>query len=813
MPLAQTENCKLFDMFKNYLTTAIRSLAKNKASAFINIAGLSVGMAVAMLIGLWVWDELSFDTNNKNYNNIAQVARKEISPDGVNISEGSNSMPVPLAAELKRSYGDYFNNVALASYSDEHIVSFGNHPFTRQGMYVEQGFTGIFAFKMVSGSANLQEPNSILLAGSLARALFGNVEATGKILKLDDKQNVRVAGVFEDMPGNSRFSDIGFFCPFSLLVSTNDYVKGILNDWGNSSFQLFVQAAPGFAMDKISGAIKNMYWARVKQNQPAGSGFRAEIFLHPMRDWHLHSAWKNGVQAGGRIQMVWLFGIIGLFVLLLACINFMNLSTARSEKRAREVGIRKTLGSLRGQLVGQFLAESLVTVAVGFITSIAVVVLSLKWFNGLAGKDIHFPLANPLFWGISVLFVVVTALLAGSYPALYLSSFQPIKVLKGTLRAGRFAAVPRRVLVALQFTVSIILMIGTIIVYRQVQYAQSRPAGYDKSGLLLIKMNTPALYNKYGVLQHDLLKSGAAVGFAQASSPTTHLDYFDDHFEWAGQNLSAPKRAFVLMGVTVDFGKTVGWQFTEGRDFSKDFASDSSAIILNETAAKYMGLKNAAGQTVRWNGRPYRVDGVIKDMVTESPYEPVQQSIFVLTPNIGPYIFVKLNPQISTGEAISKIEPVFKQYNPSAPVDYKFVDEEFGRKFATEQHTGTLTTVFSAIAIFISCLGILGLASFVAEQRKKEMGIRKILGASVTNLWGLLSKEFVLLVVLSFFIASPFAYWFMGNWLVQYTYHTDMPWWVFAATGASALTITLFTVSWQSIKAALVNPVKSLKTE
>jgi len=800
-------------MLRNYFKTAWRNLVKNKMHSFLNIAGLSVGMAVSMLIGLWVWDELSFNTYHKNYTTIAQVDRKEISNGEINIYADNNSLPMPLASELKASYNNYFKHVALASYSDEHLLSFNDHPFARQGMYVDQDFTDIFTLKIIAGTATLREPQSILLSGSLAHALFGNAEATGKVLKLDSKQNLTVAGVFEDMPRNAKFSDISFYCPLSLLVSTNDYVKQNTNNWDNSSFQLFVQSAPGMSMDKISSSIKDVYWANVKHNQPAGSAFRAEIFLHPMKDWHLHSAWKNGAEAGGRIELVWLFGIIGIFVLLLACINFMNLSTARSEKRAKEVGIRKTMGSLRSQLVKQFLSESLSVVCIAFVCSIGMVVFSLGWFNQVADKEIHLPFANPVFWIAAITFVLVTAFLAGSYPAIYLSSFQPVKVLKGTFHAGRFAAVPRRVMVVVQFAVSIILIAGTIIVYRQVQYAQSRPVGYDKNGLVRIKMNTPDLYGKYDVLQHELLKSGGAVGFAQCSSPTTHLDYFDDRFEWPGKDLNQTKKAFALMGVTFDFGKTAGWQFIAGRDFSKNFASDSSAIILNETAAKYMGMKDPVGQTVKWNGRPFRVDGVIKDMITESPYEPVQQGIFILAPNVGPYIMVKLNPLLSAGEALGKIEPIFKKYNPSSPFDYKFVDEDYGQKFAAERRTGTLTTIFAALAIFISCLGIFGLASFVAEQRTKEIGVRKILGASVTNLWGLLSREFVLLVVLAFLIAVPVANYFMTGWLQQYTYRTNISWWIFAVTGAGALTVTLLTVSYQSIKAALANPVKSLRTE
>ena len=652
-----------------------------------------------------------------------------------------------------------------------------------------------------------------MLSQSLALSIFGHEDATGKVLTLDSKQNVTVAGVFENMPRNAKFSDIGFFCPFSLMESSSDYVKSIVNDWGNSSFQLFVQSAPGISMDQISASISDVYWTKIKASQPAGSNYKAAIFLHPIKDWHLRSNWKNGVQEGGRIQLVELFGVIGLFVLMLACINFMNLSTARAEKSAKEVGIRKTIGSLRSQLVKQFMSESLAVVSVAFVLSAGLVALSLGRFNQLADKEIHFPIANPIFWIAAVLFILITAVLAGSYPAFYLSSFQPIRVLRGAFRAGRLAAVPRRVMVVLQFTVSIALISGTMIVYRQVQYAQSRPAGYEKNGLICLKMNTPGLYGKYDVLKHDLLQSGGAVDFAQSSNSTTHVNSFDDRFEWAGRDPSMLREAFALMGVTSDFGKTVGWQFIAGRDFSTAFAEDSAAIILNETAAKYMGLKNPAGQIVKWNGRPFRIAGVIKDMITESPYEPVQKTIFILAPGVGPYMMMKLNPSLSVRESLGRIQPVFKKYDPAGSFDYQFVDEDYGHKFAAEQRIGVLTTVFSGLAIFISCLGIFGVASFVAERRTKEIGVRKLLGASVIQLWGLLSREFVLLVLLGFVIAVPLAVYFMHGWLDKYSYHTSIIWWIFAVAGSGTLLITMLTVSYQCIKAALSNPVKSLRSE
>jgi putative ABC transport system permease protein len=801
-------------MFTHYLKIACRNLFRNKLSPFINISGLAVGIGVAILIGLWVWDELGFDRFNKNYASIAQIARKEIDHGQAYIASDNNNMPLPLAGALKTAYQNYFQQVGIASQKEEHIILFNQHSFSATGSYVDQDFLNIFTLHLLEGNAlGFQDPNKILLSESLARSLFGNTVATGKSVVMDGNQNLTVSGVYADLPRNTSFYGTSFLCPFSLMVMTNDYIKTNMNNWENSSFQIYVQLGDGQKMQEVSKAIKDVYWAKIKNEQPAGISNRVDIFLHPMTDWHLRSNWTNGIQAGGRIQQVWLFGIVGIFVLLLACINFMNLSTARSEKRAKEVGVRKTLGSARAQLINQFLSESLLLVGISFIAGIILVIESIGWFNQLADKEIQLPFTSPVFWGLSIVFIALTSLLAGSYPAFYLSSFNPLKVLKGTFRVGPRAAIPRRVMVVIQFSVSIMLVAGTAIVYRQVKYAEGRPIGYDKTGLLRIKMNTPDLFGKYDLLEQSLLSAGGVVSYAQASSPTTNIDYFDDRFEWTGQDPNQTKHAFGLLGVTPSFGKTVGWQFISGRDFSKDLATDSAAIVINQTAATYMGITSATGQIIRWNKRPFRLDGIIKDMITGSPYEPVQQTIFVLTRNIGPYILVKLNPDLSISASLAKIAPVFQKYNPTAPFDYQFVDQEFARKFASERRIGNLLTVFSILALFISCMGIFGLAAFVSEQRKREIRIRKVLGASVSGLWGLLSKEFVVLVTVSMALGIPVCYYFMNSWLTQFNYRTGIPWWLFAITGLGTLVITLLTISYQGLKAALMNPVKSLRSE
>ncbi len=801
-------------MFRNYFKTAWRTLFKNKGTSLINIGGLAVGMAVATLIGLWIWDELSFDKYNKNYDAIAQVARKQIVNGEVFIAEGSNHVPIPLARELRDQFNGYFKNVALATGNAEQMISVDEKRFSRQGMYVEPGFLNIFTFNIFTGTdKSFSDPNTILIDNSLAVSLFGTENPVGKTLQLSNTQLVKVAGVFKDIPSNSRFHDISFFCPWDLLVATNNGVKNDLDNWINSSFNLFVQTAPGKSMQGASKAIQEIYWNHIKKDRPQSSNENVALFLHPMKDWHLRSEWKNGIQEGGQIQLVWLFGAIGIFVLLLACINFMNLSTARSEKRAKEVGIRKTVGSLKSQLVKQFLTESFLTVSIAFVLSVGIVLLSLNWFNKIADKNVNFPFDNPVFWIISVLFIVITSFVSGSYPALYLSSFRPVKVLKGTFLAGKSAAIPRRIMVAIQFSVSIILIIGTIVIYRQVQHAQDRPIGYDRNGLIRFNMNTVDLNGKNDVLRQELLATSGVIEVAESSAATTENNYFDDRIEWQGKDPRLPKTAFVLRAVTHDFGKTIGWQFTEGRDFSRSYQTDNAAVILNEAAVKYMQLSDAVGKTITFNNKPYAIVGVIRDMITDSPYKPVQPGLFFMVPQIGPVITMRLNPKLSPAKAISLIQPVFRKLNPNGLFDYKFVDEEYGRKFAAEQQIGTLSTVFAILAIFISCLGIFGLASFVAAQRIKEIGVRKILGASVINLWGLLSKEFILLVAIAFVIAIPVAYYFMDQWLQKYEYRASIAWWMFGVAGGGAVLITLLTVSFHAIKAAVANPVKSLRTE
>ncbi|CCH52420.1 Macrolide export ATP-binding/permease protein macB [Fibrisoma limi BUZ 3] len=797
-------------MLRNYLKIALRNLAKNKAYSAINIGGLAVGMAVAMLIGLWIYDELSFNKYHQNYNRIARVMQSATFEGA--FGAGSH-MPLPLGNELRTNFADDFTYVVMASWNGEHILAYGDKKFTKQGSYLSPEAPDMFTLKMLRGTrAGLKDPASIMLSESVAQALFGNDNPLGKIVMIDNKLNVMVTGVYEDLPYNTEFRDMTFIAPWALYVSSEAWVKRAQDnmEWNNNSWQILAQIAPNATFDAVNAKIKGLRVKHVPETAP----YKAEVFLQPMSRWHLFTGWDKQGNLEGRIQYVWLFGLIGLFVLLLACINFMNLSTARSEKRAKEVGIRKAVGSVRSQLISQFFSESLLVVACALTLSLLLVILALPLFNEVADKQVGILWDSPVFWVSVVGFSLFTGLIAGSYPAFYLSSFQPVKVLKGTFRAGRFASVPRKVLVVVQFTVSVTLIIGTILVFRQIQYAKNRPIGYDRNGLITVAMNTPELHNHYNALREELLRTGAVVDMSTSSTPATDLNSQNIGFDWEGKDPNFNAQ-FGTIAVTHDFGKTVGWQFKEGRDFSRAFSTDSAALVMNETAAKYMNLKTGSpvGMIVKWNGKPMRVLGVVKDMVMGSPFKPVYQTVFMLNYGWANVINIKLNPKESAPESLAKIETVFQKFNPGSPFDYKFTDQQYALKFAAEERIGKLASVFAILAVFISCLGIFGLASFVAEQRTKEIGVRKVLGATVFSLWGLLSKDFVVLVTIAFSIATPLAWYFLSNWLEKYEYRTDISWWIFAVTGAGAMGITLLTVSYQSIKAATLDPVKSLRSE
>jgi putative ABC transport system permease protein len=793
-------------MFSNYLTIAWRNLIKNKVLSLINIGGLAVGMAVVMLISLWILDEVSFDKYHGNYHHIAEVAQNVTSNGEV---KTSFQVPYPLAAALRKNYGSDFKSVAMSTFPRDYILGLSDKKLTEQGAFMESGGPDLFTLNMLRGRRDaIKDPTSVLISASTAKALFGNEDPMGKVLKLNNLENLKVAGVYADLPENTTLAGLAFIGCWDRYYT--DYrLSEMREPWGPGKVNLYVQLADNADLGEVSLKIRDEQLRHLKS---VSAKAKPALFLQPMSKWHLYSEFKDGKNIGGKIQFVWLFGIVGVFVLLLACINFMNLSTARSEKRAREVGIRKAIGSSRSQLIYQFYTESLLCVSLAFLASILLVVLSVPAFDQLTGKQVVIPWNSPAFWLAGIGLSFITAIITGSYPALYLSSFKPVKVLKGVFRVGRLASAPRKVLVVLQFTVSVVLIIGTIVVIRQILFAKDRPIGYSQDRLVAIPVRTYELHEHFDVIKQDLGSNGTITEMAEADAPPNKVAGTTGGVAWPGEdpNLNV---SFSQDDISYDYGKTIGWEFSAGRDFSRSFLSDSSAVIINQAAADFMTMKKPTENYITFFGEKFRIIGVTKDIINRSPYGQVPPMVYFLAKWPGGCLLLKISPKMSAGKAIHNIASVLKTENPQQPFEYHFVDQEYAKEFDNEERIGKLATVFAGLAIFISCLGLFGMASFMAEQRIKEIGVRKVLGASVFALWQLLSKDFAILVFLSIIIASPVAYYLMQNWLHNYQFHTDVAWWIFIVTAIGAILITLITVSFQAIKAALANPIKSLRSE
>ncbi len=808
-------------MSGNYLKIGLRRLLKNKGYLFLNVGGLATGMTVFIFIGLWVNDELSFNRYYKNYNSIAQVMCCMTDPETSAIQCGQ-SIQYPVGETLKNRYPDYFKHVLIYWWTGDNTLSTADKKFRRKGQFIEDGIIDMLSLKMITGSAeSLSDPHSVILSKSTADAIFGSGDPKGKNLRINNLMDVQVTGVYDDIPKSNHFSDVQFFSTWDLWLSHNAWAQGKEADWDNRPFGLYVQLQPGITTEVANEAIKDLYTRNVPADFFATiERFKPDVQLVPMNTWHLYSEFKDGKPSTGRITYVWLFSITGILVLVLACINFINLSTAQSEKRAREVGVRKVAGSRKSQLIRQFISESFLIVLFAFIISVALVILLQDWFNELADKDIALPFRHPFFWVIAIIFIVITSIMAGAYPAFYLSSFQPVEVLKGVLHTGSFAVLPRKVLVVVQFTVSVVLIIGTLIIYRQVHYARTRPIGYERSNLITVDIADPAFKGKTDILKTELFSTGVVSEIASSSGPLTAIWNSTSGYDWPGKD-PAFDAEFAICNINLDFGRTVGWEIKAGRDLSYDFRTDSLlAIIVNEAAVRYMGLKDPVGKEFtdvdefgkkKWTRT---IIAVVKDLIMESPYDLVRPTLFFYNPNVFMgQLHIKINPALSASAALPKIKEVFNKTVPSSLFDYKFVDEVYAGKFSQEERIGKLSGVFSVIAIFISCLGLFGLMSYVTELRTSEIGIRKIVGASVFNLWGMLAIEFVRLVMISCIFAVPVAWYFLIGWLSKYEYRTAISWWILLLSCLGAILITLLTVSYHSIRIANMDPVKSLRSE
>ena len=793
-------------MFKNYFITSWRNLTRDRSFSGFNILGLAVGMGVALLIGLWVRYQFSYDRWLPGYQQVFRVMMRS-NTNG----EGDAGMAVclPLAGVLKQEVPE-IRYVAQADWFGQHGLVVGDKKLFSNGAFVGEDFLRIFHYPLVAGNTAgvLREPASIVLSQSLAHALFGREDPINKTVRIDNQHDLKVTGILADVPGNSSLQ-FNYIIPFSFYIQTQDWIRNNLNSWNLNPIQTFVALEPGADMARVDSKLKGI----MKKYDPDGYAQRKlEAFPHPLSAWHLYSTFTNGVQSGGFIDYVRMFTVIGLVVLIIACINFVNLSTARSDRRAREVGVRKTMGSSQMDIMLQFLVESFVITSLAFALSLALVSLALPGFNTMAGTQIAIPWSSAAFWGIMMAYVVLTSVLAGSRPAIYLSSVRPVKVLKGSLKEGKTAALPRKVLVTLQFTCSVALIISTVIVYRQIQYAKDRPMGFD-AGRLVMTDGSSDLDHNYAALKHDLLQTGLVSSVTKSTAPATDLYSWTGVDDWQGRN---PGESFgvATVGITDDYFTTLGMRLAGGRDFDKGMSQDSNDVILNEAAVLRMRFKEPLNQVIFWNNRrKLRVIGVVRDALMLSPFSLPEPTFFVYNPSWSNSIMYRLSPRADAGAAMGKISSIFNRYNPAEPFEYHFADERFAAKFSQEVLIGKLAGIFAALAILISCLGLFGLAAYVAQQRTKEIGIRKVLGATDGQVLVLIGREFVLLVVLSCLIASPLALYFMRNWLQGYDYRTPITVDVFIDSTVAALVITLLTISFQAIRAARMNPVESLRTE
>jgi len=792
-----------------YLETAWRGIVRNKVYSSLNILGLAIGMAVALIIGLWIYYQCSFDRFTPGYAQAYQVKYNFSENGAVNTAP---EVAIPLADALKNDVPEV-RHVALAYGPDNYgsqsdIFRVGDKSIAPVELIAGDDFLNIVQLPLLEGSAGnaLSDPNNIVLTASVARALFGNADPMGKTLRASNFVNFKVTAILKDLPANSTLQ-------FGAIVPWRYFVTGWPNrsttNWNHNFFKLYASLKPNVDYARVAPKIKGL----VEKYAPGTySMLKQQVIMQPMADWHLYNVYKNGV-AGGLIDYIWMFGVIGIGVLLIACINFTNLSTARSEKRAREVGIRKVIGSSRKALIAQFPVESVILAFLSFVLSLVLVQWVLPSFNTLAGTHIAIPYSNGWFWLIMMSYVLFTGLLAGSRPAFYLSSFQPVKVLKGKLSAGTSAIQSRKVLVVLQFTCSIALISGTIVVYQQIQHGLNRPRGYDPNRLLI----TEGSGILFPALKHEVLETGVVSSITQSLSPMTDIYSHNTIDAWPGK---MPNEAFTpamnAVGDT-DYFKTVGMQLLAGRNFTGNPGDDSASVILNETAVRRMRLNQPLNQYISWPlswvPRNLRVVGVVKDVLSNAPFAPAEPAIYVWRPNWSFTTMYRLSLSVSTTVALDRLRPIFNKYHKDFPFQYYFSDDKYAEKFAVEKLVGRLAGIFAVLAIFISCLGLFGLIACVAEQRTREIGIRKVLGASVSQVLVLITKDFIVLVGISCVIASALAFFFLQRWLDSYYYRIHLGVGVFLGAAAGAIVIAIVTVSFQALKAALMNPVQSLRAE
>lgn len=791
-------------MFRNYFKTAWRNLKNSKVYSGINILGLAGGMAVALIIGLWVYHEYSYDRFLPEYEKVYRVKRN-FDSNGDTLTFNTTSLRL---AEALRTEIPEIEYVAESDWMGQHGLMVGEKKVYLYGGQSAVDFLKVFQYPLVKGNVNsvFSDPYSIVITESTAKALFGNEDPINKMIRYDNKDDLKVTGILKDIPSNSTLQ-FNFIVPITYVEAKNPRVKANrTGSFGNNGYQIFVKLKPGVTYEQASKKVRLITHSETNNT----NAMKSFVILQALKDHHLYNEYENGQVKGGFIEYVRMFSIIGVLVLLIACINFINLTTARSEKRAKEVGVRKAIGSMRKHLVYQFLAESFLLTFISFLFSLLFVQLALPAFNALTGSEIRLPFGNVYFWLIMLGSILVTAIIAGSRPAFYLSAFKPVKVLKGTFKMGKNASLPRKILVVTQFSCSVALIISTIIVYQQIQHARNRPTGYDVDRLIGSNMNED-LKKNYIALRDELVREGIVESVTTATSPATDLYWHTDLDNWPGKNAGETVEMACVI-TSEDYFKTLGMKIVQGRDFAG--LNDTLSVIFNEAAIARLRIKDPVSQVVQWGGQQFKIAGVVKDALMLSPFESADPSMFFIdgTSQKGRLMY-RLAKNIPTETAVTRLTTIFNKYSPAYPYNYSFSDSDYAEKFKLEVLIGKLAGIFAALAILISCLGLFGLATYIAEQRTKEIGIRKVLGASVPQLWALLSKDFVVLVLISCIVASPLAYYFLHDWLQKYPYRINIGVSVFVLAAVMALVITIVTISYQAIKAAIANPVRSLRSE
>ncbi len=790
-------------MIKNYFKTALRNLWKNKGFSLINIMGLALGLACSLLIMLWVNEEYKVDVFHKNHRQLYTVIERQYRDGEVFAFHGG---PGVMADEMKKVLPEV-QYAANYAWNTANTFEANNKIIKEEGNYAGQDFFKMFSYPLLEGNAitALQSPADIAISKKMAEDFYGSpAEAIGKTIRVQNNKDLKITAVFDNVPKNST-THFDYILNWHAFLERNSWAK----DWTNNGPGCFLMLREGTDASAFEKKISR-FLDNYNKEQTAHSYMR--LGIQPYADVYLHSKFdKQGNLSGGRIQYVKLFSIVAIFILLIACINFMNLTTARSIKRAKEIGVRKVVGAVRFALIRQFIGEALLIVSVAVVIALTLVGLVLPQFNQLTGKEFYIPFHNPGFWSVIAGLLLITGFVSGSYPALYLSSFRPVFVLKGSLKFSRNALWFRKGLVVFQFTLSIILIIGTIVVSRQVNYIQNVNLGYDRENLLYVPMEGD-LISKYALFKEEAQRLQGIKGLSRITDIPTQIENGTGGVDWKGKDPNSDVQ-FTHAAVGYDFTKTMHLRLAAGRDFSKDFATDSAGYLINESALKIIGYKDPVGKPLTFWGTSGTIIGVLKDFHFNSLHTEINPLILRLGENVNwGSALIRTEPG-KTKQALADLEKLYKDLNPKFPFTYQFSDEEYQKLYKSEQVVSRLANYFAFLAIFISCLGLLGLVIFAAEQRTKEFGIRKVLGANPVSLFNLLSKEFLLLVITAMLIASPLAWMAMNNWLRGYVYRIQISWWMFAIAGVLALLIALVTVGFQAMKAAFANPVKSLRTE